>query len=153
MCACNQLDLISPTHALRLLPINAVYLLILQKKNLQIKIFLYKKYIFFISKIRKSEIWHIAYQKLQYSHSEIWMLFLANPKLLKDFLIDRWGGITVFSQGPSFLVWCDLGLMEDWPPWCLPPSSSRQGAGADWQNSMGASAAVPTAPPRSTWCF
>lgn len=49
------------------------------------------------------------------------MLFLANPKLLKDFLIDRWGGITVFSQGPSFLVWCDLGLMEDWPPWCLPP--------------------------------
>lgn len=46
---------------------------------------------------------HIAYQKLQYSHSEIWMLFLANPKLLKDFLIDRWGGITVFSQGLLFL--------------------------------------------------
>lgn len=72
---------------------------------------------------------HIAYQKLQYSHSEIWMLFLANPKLLKDFLIDRWGGITVFSQGPSFFVWHDLGLMEDWPPWCLPPPPLGTGQG------------------------
>lgn len=90
---------------------------------------------------------HIAYEKLQYSHSEIWMLFLVNPKLLKDFLIDRWGGITVFSQGPSFLVWHDLGLMEDWPPWCLPPSSSRHGAGADWQNSMGGKRRCANSPP------